>query len=135
MSRPKLTKTQTQISKNKRTVYIKQWHLNNPRNTEQKLWYAARKRAKNNNLKCTITKEDIIIPKTCPYLGITLQIDNRKRKTIRDAWPTLDRIDNTKGYTPDNIEVISWLANTMKNKASISQLKVFAKKIKDLYGD
>jgi len=46
--------------------------------------------------------------------------------------PSLDRIDSRKGYTKDNIQVISNKANILKNDATLSELKMFAKWIQSL---
>jgi hypothetical protein len=43
--------------------------------------------------------------------------------------PSLDRIDNNKGYIKGNVEVISWKANIMKSNASPEELVEFAKAI------
>ena len=93
-----------------------------------KLFWAATRRAKGKGIEFTICKEDIKIPTHCPYLGIPL-VPHRKRGDARRDIATLDRIDPTKGYTPDNIEVMSWLANTMKNNASREMLITFAKEV------
>lgn len=79
--------------------------------------------AKQRNLINTLVLEDIIIPKECPIL--------KKPFIIGDRWYgySIDRIDNTKGYTNDNIKIISSLANTMKNSASFEELKSFSENI------
>jgi len=38
--------------------------------------------------------------------------------------PSLDRIDNTKGYIPENIVVVSRKANIMKNNGSVEDLRM-----------
>jgi hypothetical protein len=43
--------------------------------------------------------------------------------------PTIDRIDRSKGYTKDNICIVSMLANSMKNAASPQELFTFSKTI------
>lgn len=86
----------------------------------------ARKRALKNNLEFNITKEDIIIPEVCPILQIPFIFGN---KVCYSSSPSLDRIDNTKGYIKGNVAVISMLANSMKNVATKEQIKVFCKNV------
>jgi hypothetical protein len=50
-----------------------------------------------------------------------------------DFSPSIDRIDSTKGYIKDNIQVLSFLGNRMKNSATPDQLLTFAKNIISLY--
>jgi hypothetical protein len=46
--------------------------------------------------------------------------------------PTLDRIDPSKGYVKGNVRIISKLANTMRNDASIGQLLEFCNSMEKL---
>src|ERR1700722_15677552 len=63
----------------------------------------ARRRAKDKKMEFSITIDDIVIPEKCPVLGIPLfRIANKHCPNS----PSLDRIDNLKGYTKDNICVI-----------------------------
>lgn len=99
---------------------------------ENRMLWAAKRRAKAANIEFTISLEDIIIPKFCPLLGIELTNVCGEGAVISN--PSLDRIDNTKGYTKDNVWVISKLANTMKSSATKEQLLAFADSIKRLWG-
>jgi hypothetical protein len=49
-----------------------------------------------------------------------------------DNWqnsPSLDRIDNKRGYEKGNVIVVSMMANSIKNQATPSQIK----KVGDFY--
>jgi len=100
------------------------WRIEHP---EQQLLIAAKLRARKSGLPFTITRYDIRIPLVCPLLGIPI-IQNIGKGRSNNS-PSLDRKDNSKGYTKENVWVISDLANTMKNSATIDQLKTFAENV------
>lgn len=90
---------------------------------ERIMWWAARQRARSKNIDCTITISDIIIPVYCPVLGIKIF---QSKKRLSPNSPTLDRLDSSKGYTPGNVRVISWRANSIKNDATLEEIeKIF----------
>lgn len=84
----------------------------------------SRQRAKKAGLEHTLTREDVIIPEFCPVLGIKLHTEDRKAKF---AAPSIDRIDNNKGYTPDNTVVISVRANLLKKDATLTEMRALVK--------
>ena len=81
-------------------------------------------RAKSKNIDFALKESDIHIPKICPVLGIPLY------RCERENWnnsPSIDRIDNTKGYIKDNVIVVSRRANSLKKDATIEELQKLAK--------
>ena len=64
--------------------------------------------------------DDIGIPITCPILGIRLAFNRVKQL---DNSISFDRIDSSKGYTRDNIIIISNRANRLKSDATIQELQ------------
>lgn len=86
---------------------------------ERSMWMQARSRARKKSLPFDIEVDDIVIPALCPVLGIELQgfVGNF------DSSPSLDRIDNSKGYVKGNIAVISLRANRLKRDATIDELR------------
>jgi hypothetical protein len=91
----------------------------------QMLINASKQRAKNKNREHNITVEDIktIYPLDgcCPIFGMKLEFNSAG---FRENSPSIDRIDSTKGYTPDNIQIISWKANRIKGYASTQELEM-----------
>lgn len=77
---------------------------------------------------------DIIIPILCPLLKIPLQVNIGKGMKQDDSY-SIDRIDSTKGYVRGNVQILSSLANTMKNSATKEQLITFAKSVLEIYKD
>ena len=72
---------------------------------EWKMHQRAKQRAQNNGREFSITPEDITIPAKCPVLGIPLKVTKGKSGAFPNS-PSLDRVDNSKGYTRENIRVI-----------------------------
>jgi hypothetical protein len=108
-----------------RDKWNQQYYVNAKKKSPEKfIWKQARHRAKHdyNGMEFDIQPEDIVIPTHCPYLGIEIRFFGE-----RNQAPSLDRIDSSKGYTKDNIQVISSLANQMKTNATKEQLVAFAK--------
>ena len=91
----------------------------------QGLLNASRARAKEKNREHTLTKQDLfdLFPKDgrCPIFGFNLEWNG---KGFRETSPSIDRIDSTKGYTKDNVQIISWKANRIKGYASIEELEI-----------
>jgi hypothetical protein len=95
------------------------------------MWKNAKHRAQWDyaGMEFTILPEDVVIPEVCPYLQVPfVPLDKRLSYS-------LDRIDSSKGYVKGNIQVISRLANKMKNDATKEELLLFAKGVISLYGD
>lgn len=92
---------------------------------EWKMHQRAKQRCKQTGLEFSISVDDIVIPDVCPILGFKLNMNSGKSGAYKNS-PSLDRINNKKGYTPDNIQVISQLANAMKGAASDKDLLAFA---------
>lgn len=77
-------------------------------------------RAKKFGIECDLQSGDIIIPDVCPVLGISIILD---QPGMSDNSPSVDRVDNSKGYTKNNIRVISMRANRLKSDASLAELR------------
>jgi hypothetical protein len=88
---------------------------------------AIKGRAIRNGLDFDLTYEDVIFPDYCPVLGIAIDFSKPGRS---DNSPSMDRIDNTKGYVKGNVEIISWRANRIKNDGTAEEHVKIAEYIK-----
>mgnify|MGYP003335925705 CR=1 FL=1 len=98
-------------------------------NREKELLRYARERAQKKGLEFNITVDDIVIPDRCPILGYKLK--QNKGKSGKTS-PSLDRIDNNKGYVKGNVRVISHRANSAKGDYTLKELKAIVKDLERL---
>lgn len=106
-------------------------YLNKFRSTEEgrkklsidNLLNNAKMRAKQKKLQINIDKEFIKnnMGEFCPILGIKYEFASGSQSCPRS--PSLDRVDNSKGYTKDNVKVISLRANKLKNDATKEEIE------------
>lgn len=61
---------------------------------------------------------DIVWPEICPILGIPINYLSVGRTENSCSF---DRLDCSKGYTKDNVIVMSWRANRIKNDGSAEE--------------
>jgi hypothetical protein len=101
---------------------VRQWQEDNP---EATMLIRARTRARKYGIECTIMLDDVRAAwpedNRCPVFGIDL-VRNLGRAHASPASPSLDRIDNSKGYVPGNIHVISNAANGTKRDLNAAEL-------------
>lgn len=72
---------------------------------------------------------ELLIPEYCPLLGTKLEIGSGQNS------PSIDRIDSSKGYTLDNIWIISRRANTIKNDATLEELELLTNNFRQFMKD
>ena len=78
----------------------------------------ARYRAKKKGLEFSLTYETCPpLPTHCPVLGVKLEYGGGNTSEAKSNSPSLDRIDNTKGYTPDNVIWVSSEANVIRGRS------------------
>lgn len=91
------------------------------------LWKYAKARAKYDNMEFDLEISDIIIPEVCPYFKTPFIMGDKQLAA------SLDRIDSSRGYTKDNVRVISYKANRMKSNATEQELISFAKGVLEVH--
>lgn len=85
----------------------------------------ARDNARKRGLEFSIERSDLpeIMPQTCAVLGVSLRLDGPNND---DYAPSLDRIDNSRGYIPGNVAFVSRRANRLKGDATQEELQKLA---------
>lgn len=87
------------------------------------MYTEAKKRAKARGLPFGLERSDLAVPLLCPVLHVPLATSDGHG---RDFSPSLDAIVPSLGYIKGNVQIISNLANRMKNSATPAQLVAFA---------
>lgn len=84
------------------------------------LYKNIKSRCKRIGREFSIELEDIIIPEKCPVFGFDLK---REDKQTWMCAPSVDRVDNSKGYIKGNVTVVSRRANILKKDATLEELE------------
>jgi|GEM_PF-2674189 len=99
------------------------------RDYKLKMLSKAKDKARRKNVFFDLTVDDIKIGTKCPILGTTFKVG-------RENWgdsPSLERIDKNRGYEPDNVMVVSMMANSIRNQATPYQIKQVGDFYEQLY--
>lgn len=86
-------------------------------------------RAKCKGLDFDLDESDLVVPEVCPLLGIPLQRGSREASPNS---PTVDRIDPKRGYVKGNVWVISRKANSIKQDATVEEIRAVAEGLERL---
>lgn len=138
-------------SKEDKAAYQREWWRNHPEYAADQwakfhewidnlsysdyIYIQKRKQARKKDIEFNLDKSDITIPNRCPILDIELKQGRTPEiKGPQRNSPSIDRIDNSKGYVKGNIQIVSNRVNTMKNDASPEELLKFADWIYKTYG-
>lgn len=127
----------TQEGKEKRRIRDKECKdrkrkENNNNYRIQQLLYQSRARARNKNLEHNLELQDILdiwpVDNKCPVYGFELVWNDFR---FRRTSPSIDRIDSTKGYIKDNVQIISFRANELKRDATLEELEILVNYLKE----
>lgn len=102
------------------------------RHLKQARMHASKRRTK----ECSITLEHLKEQwekqqGQCPYTGWKLENlpSSGSRSELHPARASLDRIDSSRGYTPDNIQFVAYMANCAKNEFPEEKLFEFCQAV------
>jgi hypothetical protein len=80
--------------------------------------------AKKRGLEWKLNPDELVIPSVCPVLGLPLERGTGRHQANSIS---LDRKDNSKGYTHDNAFIISNRANLLKKDAEFWEVCALAR--------
>lgn len=74
--------------------------------------------------------------KTCAVTGIPFELKQESERHKKRAFtPSPDRIDNSKGYEPDNVQWVLFIYNMMKNNFDDADVAHFLQTLKNIKVD
>ena len=92
----------------------------------------SRSRIKNLEFNVTLEYLESIYPddSLCPLLNIPLDWNTTPK---HPSTPSIDRIDNSKGYIKGNVQWVSWRANQLMRDATPDELLMVSQNYKKIY--
>lgn len=84
----------------------------------RRLLYQYRKSSKQRGLHFALEIEDIeamLAPMVCSVTGLPLMLHHDGGSTVNPWAPSIDRLDNSRGYEPGNVRMVCCAFNIMRN--------------------
>lgn len=69
-------------------------------------------------------------PMVCACCGVDFNYSGDPQKTRQRTSPSIDRVDNTKGYVVGNVQIICWGCNADKSHLTVERMEQFIAYIK-----
>lgn len=90
------------------------------------MFYAVRNRCRKSGMEFTIDEAllaKLLEPNVCSVTGIPPEPLGSGKRHSRSPWaPSVDRIDSSRGYVPDNVRVVCWMYNAAKQDWSDAEV-------------
>ena len=104
-------------------------HEAHARDPAPRMLASARVRARRRGLPCTISLADIRrkwaeCGGVCPISGRKMYVG---RKVLGPWSPSLDRRNNSLGYTPQNVRIVAHCINRLKGDATLAMLRMIVR--------
>lgn len=95
----------------------------------QRLLWEAKSRARREKVRFDLSIQDVLphLAGYCPVFGTRFVTRADGRRRADPAAPSLDQLAPRQGYTRENVRVISWRANALKNNASVEEIAALLK--------
>jgi len=103
-----------------------------------KLSCAAKQRAKRLGSQFTIDTEWVegrLMTGHCEVTGLPFTMEPDKSGRASPLSPSLDRIDSSRGYTRDNVQVVVWIYNNAKSHWGVGALHTLARALVQQIGE
>ena len=128
--RPTNTKELSKYKRDQQRAIRKRWKQEDPKGFKiNKLFYYSKVRAKEKHLEHTLSKEwfyEQTKTNICPKTGVKFDYTPSTRNPFS---PSVDRVDNSKGYTPENCQLVIWAYNSAKAHHTDEDLYIMCKSL------
>ena len=117
-------------SERSRAYLLRQYDIAPITTTVKLIYNQAKVRAKKRGYKFDLNLDELIrtAPTHCPLLDLELHY-GKPIGYHNPCAPSLDRFDSTRGYTQDNVWIISRRANLIKNDATVEELEMMCSRL------
>ena len=120
-------KTRAKVIAASRTRYAESWDA--PRWRAGRMLASAKKRAKVAGLEFSLTTDDVLWPilfGKCQATGLPFDLSrSRGGHRAHPFAPSIDRVDSSKGYTKNNVQIVCNIHNVAKNEWAESVFNLY----------